>query len=371
VVLASRAQPGRLGTANQGPQGWYGSVPEMTGTSSKMLRERQLEWALAGGIPATALEVRRGRVSWVLKQEHRKRNLYRAEWWKYIEGKEHRWARALNSSQCFAVNLFAPLAEDRSRAIEALRLLLPSRRFESTDTISVRFEYTPEGGPDWFGERRQPTQIDVYFEIIQSDRHIGHVLVEVKFTETSFGRCRGWVAKQGHDSHNPDRSRCLDASMILASPQTKCWLAQVEGRRYWEIMAHPASSIRQDTMRLAEPCPFRHGLYQMMRNRLLADELARRTRAEWGEFVVCRHPSNDMVLTLKEPVLSTTNAVDAFRRISSDNAVRDWNAEHVLTAVRSTDERLIEWEQWMLERYFGSPLTSPCPPHPTSNTAPS
>jgi len=46
----------------------------------------------------------------------RMRNLFRQEWWHHIQGLEHRWVRALNSSQCFAVNLFANLAEDRSGA---------------------------------------------------------------------------------------------------------------------------------------------------------------------------------------------------------------------------------------------------------------
>jgi hypothetical protein len=37
---------------------------------------------------------------WVLKKAHEVENLYKKErWWRYIKGKEHRWARSLKSSQ--------------------------------------------------------------------------------------------------------------------------------------------------------------------------------------------------------------------------------------------------------------------------------
>lgn len=222
------------------------------------MRDRQLEWALGGGIPVDALEKRHGKVSWVLKPKRRKLNLFRSEWWKYITGKEHRWARALNSSQCFAVNVFAPLAEETARAPKALQVLLPNRGLVPQDTVGVEFEFTPEGAPAWLGERGQATQLDVYFRVTRSSRCIGHVLVEIKFTETSFGRCRGW-AKPGKPSPNPDPSRCLDASAILSAPQANCWLAQIEGRQYWKIMSQLESSIRGDAIRVAGACPFRHG----------------------------------------------------------------------------------------------------------------
>ena len=71
------------------------------------VRPELINWALAHGIPEDALEKHHGRLSWVLKPESRKLNLFDPSWWDLIAGKEHRWARALNSSQCFAVNLVA------------------------------------------------------------------------------------------------------------------------------------------------------------------------------------------------------------------------------------------------------------------------
>src|SRR5688572_23585370 len=89
------------------------------------MRDRQLKWAIGGGVPPAALEERHGQVSWVLDPEHRKLNLFRTEWWDYIAHAEHCWARALNSSQCFAVNVFAPMADNSAIARSALQALLP------------------------------------------------------------------------------------------------------------------------------------------------------------------------------------------------------------------------------------------------------
>lgn len=316
------------------------------------MRDRQLQWALNGGVPGAELQERKGKPFWVLKAAHRKRNLFRANWWEYIAGSEHRWASALNSSQCFGVNLFAPLADDEGRARRVLRLLLPDRNIEPQDTIAVQFEHTPEGAPGWLGERGQPTQVDVFFEIRRADHPIGFVLVEVKFTESSFGSCRGWSGKRDKEWINPDRARCQNASELARSPQTQCWLAEVEGRRYWELLSQQSSSLRMEQIASVGACPFRHGLYQMMRNRVLADELSRRTPGAWAEFTICRHPANNVLTTLKEPVAGSSNAMEAFRILSSPKSVRDWNAEEVVGFVGATGDGLSDWEAWMRGRYF-------------------
>lgn len=114
-----------------------------------MMKDRQLTWARANGIPAHALEERDGAPSWVLKPEHQRLNLYQASWWEYIAGREHRWARALNSSQCFAVNLFAPLKETSGIAWRALNVLLPERHLRADARISVEFEYLEPDASGW------------------------------------------------------------------------------------------------------------------------------------------------------------------------------------------------------------------------------
>jgi NAD-dependent deacetylase len=146
----------------------------------------------------------------------------------------------------------------------------------------------------------------------------------------------------------------MPTSKILSAPETNCWMAEVEGRRYWEIMSRSESSIHVEAIRSTLACPFRHGLYQMMRNRVLADELVRRSGAEWADFAVCLHPGNQAVVTLDEPVSSTRNVIDAFRSLSSDQAVLKWNAKELLATIRSTDKGLEDWESWMCARYFAN-----------------
>lgn len=68
------------------------------------LRCHLSSWATTNGL-AECVELDMGR-PWVLAEAHRTRNLFSQEWWHHIRGFEHRWVRALNSSQCFAVNLF-------------------------------------------------------------------------------------------------------------------------------------------------------------------------------------------------------------------------------------------------------------------------
>ena len=164
-------------------------------------RDHQLQWALNGHIGRESLQQRKGAVSWVLKPHHRKLNLFEAEWWSYIAGKEHRWAAALNSSQCFGVNLFAPLAQRPERARYVLQRLLPELAIEQDDLVTVSFEHTPEGAPEWLGESDKPTQVDVFFEITRAEQRMGCVLVEVKYSETGFGECRGWNGKQIGRAH--------------------------------------------------------------------------------------------------------------------------------------------------------------------------
>lgn len=318
------------------------------------MRDRQLRWAIAAGIPESALEQRSGKTSWVLKREHQSLNLFRPEWWTHIAASEHHWARALNSSQCFGLNLFGPLADDPSSRHLLLAALLPDRRVQPNDSVAICFEHTPPDGPEWLGESKQATQVDVFFQIKRENQPLGFVLVEVKFTETGFGSCRGWNGSPKTTRSNPDRGRCLDAQKIVASPEALCWIAEVEQRRYWESMSHQSSSLRIAEVARAGACPFRHGLYQLMRNRILADELASKTHGAWSDFAVCSHPDNDALLQLEEPVAGSSDAIASFRALSSKNAVRTWRADELVDLISSHDERLKNWADWMRSRYFSS-----------------
>src|SRR6266404_5506105 len=148
------------------------------------VKRHQIDWAFASGrINPEMLELRHGQPSWVLKKEHRAANLHREEWWKYIEGHEHRWARALNSSQCFAVNLFSPCRDDKNLAKTVLSKLVTNLPDLESSQVAVHFEYTPGDAEKWLGEKGQATQVDVAFQVDQRGQQSGYVLIEVKFSE--------------------------------------------------------------------------------------------------------------------------------------------------------------------------------------------
>ena len=103
------------------------------------------DWAKSDGIVPGALETRQGKSRWVLEEGHKRLNISSENWWRRIVTGEHQWARALNSSQCFAVNLFAPLAEDPDLARSLLQRLVPGLKRTADDEISHHFEHTPDG----------------------------------------------------------------------------------------------------------------------------------------------------------------------------------------------------------------------------------
>jgi hypothetical protein len=55
-------------------------MADLTEPFAARMRDRQLSWALEGGVPAAALEERRGKASWVLKREYQRLNLFRPAW---------------------------------------------------------------------------------------------------------------------------------------------------------------------------------------------------------------------------------------------------------------------------------------------------
>ena len=146
----------------------------------KAMQRHQISWALANGVTPDMLEPREGKPSWVLKEEHREQNLFDPRWWRYIAGHEHRWVRALNSSQCFAVNLFAPLAEDGDLAKKVWTRLYPHRPLDPADTVTVEFEHTPQRARAWLGEKGQQAQVDVCFTVRSSHVTFGHLPVSGK-----------------------------------------------------------------------------------------------------------------------------------------------------------------------------------------------
>jgi hypothetical protein len=259
---------------------------------------------------------------------------------KLIHGRGHRWFRALNSSQAFAVNLFGPVAVDAKLAGLAFNRLFPTRGTEESGEVQICLEYTPNGGPLWLGEEigRQPTQVDVAFMVRHGDEAHGVILVEVKLSE-GFGTCRGF---KHQEKMHPTSSPCNDARSVLADPQANCWMVSHENRRYWEILKSTKPPLTFDSLPADTACPFRLGLYQLMRNQALARALVSQGAAHWCDFAVCSHPSNDA---------GGREALTEFRSLFGDGGVLSIEPGAVISAVADCDRRLHPWAEYMRDRY--------------------
>ena len=248
------------------------------------------------------------------------------------------------------MNLFGPLAEKPILAKRVLEALLPHRTLEKDDEVTILFEHTPKDAPEWLGEKNQPTQVDVFFMVTRKEKSIGHLLLEVKFTEHEFGSCRGAVPSTSTKPGNPDSSRCLKVHAVLESPKQMCWMAEADnGRHYWDFMLSAATPF---TFTSAMACPFRQSLYQLMRNQVLAFALVQNTSADWAEFGVCLHPGNTEVRQLSDAVSGHTDALEAFNAILPNKTkIIEIHPLDLIERVRANDPSLSKWADWMLSRY--------------------
>ena len=315
------------------------------------LKDQQIVWARSQGIGERETEADHKR-PWVLKPECRALHLWNAAWWSHIAGKEHPWARALTSSQCFAVNLFAPLAADPTLARQVLLRLRPDRALAAGDSIEVALEFTPPEAPAWLGESRQATQVDPAFVVRRNGDPVGYLLIEVKLGERSFGACRGAKKPNPSSAGNPRPHRCRSFAQVLGDPERECWLAETEGRTYWRYLRDAAGPFRFDRLPDDAPCPFSGGLYQLMRNRVLAHALVRDGSAEWAEFALCTHPGNDAVDALDESVAGTSSAHVAFRSLlRSAEELIELRPAAIIGATLAAAPDLASWGEWVRHRY--------------------
>ncbi len=320
------------------------------GRFAEEMKRHQLDWALGGGVPRDYLEVRNGRISWVLKKEHRDNNLFEPSWWRFIAGHEHRWARALNSSQCFAVNLFAPAAM-RSKLAKAILYTAAGITLPDDAVVEITFEHTPKDAPSWLGEKGQPTQVDVFFTATAQET-LGYLVVEVKLTESGFGSCRGPNGRDKDGKGNPHPERCREGVAAVAHPQKLCWLAASEGRQYWNIITQSPNQFDFSCLSDDDACPFRDGLYQLLRNYALARALVAKTDATWAFITACVHPKNSDVYHLEEEVAGHRDAIAAFRQLAGNNACRVLNPQLVVSLSEREYPELMNWAQWMRARYL-------------------
>jgi hypothetical protein len=303
---------------------------------ARKLKDHQIQWAASSG-KSGFLETKR---NWVFRREEKQENLFDPTWLRLIDRHEHRWFRALNSSQAFAVNLFGPVATDSRLARALFDKLVPHRSTELTDEVRVCLEYTPKNGPEWLGEANtgQPTQVDVAFEVRRNSVPLGFLLIEVKLSE-AFGTCRGFKHQK---KEHPDPSPCLDARSVLENPEAKCWIVSEKKRRYWEILKSREATLTFESLAPQAACPFRDGLYQLMRNKVLAEALVKQGGAKWAYFAVCAHPSNDS---------GSAEAIKEFRCLFGSEELLSIDPGVVISAVAGSEPRRDSWAQYMRERY--------------------
>ena len=145
-------------------------------------------------------------------------------------------------------------------------------------------------------------------------------------------------------------SRCLSVGKIRNEPEKYCWLAEHEKRTYWELLGNENSSIEVGGLGDDEPCPFRNGLYQIMRNAVLADEIARRDKLDWSCFALCVHPGNESVWTLAEPVAATTDARAALSSLMSRELLLV-DPRALVEATARASPAYQGWANYMKSRY--------------------
>jgi hypothetical protein len=207
----------------------------------------------------------------------------------------HGFARAVTSSQMFALNLFLPF---RAGPREALAARLGARLGVALVIERVQFEWVPPGAllGELDGDRpagdEPATGVDVVLWARTSDGAPAVVLVEVKLGEGGFTACAG---RESRGNRRPDV--CASAATFFADPSA-CYLRRPvrkrRDRRYWEIFANAYGSVA-DAFPGADRtggCPFAGDLQQPMRNLALAralEEAGVVTRAWYG---LCPHDQN-------------------------------------------------------------------------------
>ncbi len=289
---------------------------------------------------------------WVLDRSVSALNYFGGrDWEALLSGQLHKWGHALNSSQAFAVNLFGP-ARFSTVVAKALWNTLPAARDSpSPDQVGVHFEYS---GPDdafakvELGEAGKPTQIDVAIEGMFPGGVRRMQFIEVKLSESKFGSCRG--AKHGKNAPNPAPDRCRSLSQILENPGKQCWLADAEGRRYWQVIGRATSgmNIKADEH---GGCPWQGGLYQLMRNWALARTMLDRGLAARINLAVCVHPSNHAATALTTKVAGADSVVDGFNALAGPTAVSKLDVVEVIQAQDAAGAPK-GWRSYMERRYL-------------------
>lgn len=255
------------------------------------------------------------------------------------------------------MNLFGPARFSPDIAKSLWNILPAAQGQPPPERVDLHFEYSGPGKELVkleLGEAGIPTQIDVVVEGIFSGdvRHLQ--FIEVKLSEFEFGSCRG--AKRGKKAPNPAPDRCRDLSRIIENPSAQCWLAEAEGRRYWQFIGSASSGLDTKADNFGG-CPWQGGLYQLMRNWALARAMLDQGLAASVNLAVCVHPSNHAVTALSTEVAGANRVVDAFNAMAGPMKVSELDTR-VLIKVQDDAGAPRKWRNYMESRYLPAELSS-------------
>jgi hypothetical protein len=255
----------------------------------------------------------------------------------------HIWIHHLQSSQAFAFNLFGPLQLQRKWARAAWGEVFPS-------VEKILFEYPAKEDPlaETAGGQPHRTRVDVRVDFGANRT----ALVEVKFTEPGFGPCGA-----GHDRDEAHlKLACRAPGATLRSLAGSCFLAQHRSRGYFQMLLMPGSIVSSAGLEQhgASGCPLREGLYQVVRNLLMVDHVARE-EGRRTEFVVAAPGASANRALHSRRSLHGHSTIDEFLRslVRPDDRdrVRFVDFGTVVSRAAAAGGEAGKWAEYMSQKY--------------------
>ena len=277
---------------------------------------------------------------------------------RYIAGKiqPHTYKHHLTSSWVLCANLYFPFRRSQ-RDMGILAAFLREHVAPEIATVEgIELEFEGEGilhpskllGEIGGGRGMGQTSPDAAFKVRTNRDGRGLILTESKFTERWFGRCPAFRPhkKMGRRA-NPDSTRCLDVTGLLASPKTQCHQHAWE-RRYWDHLTLDQSAVH--TLRC---CPAAFGGYQLFRQQALAEGIARSGQFDLVVSCVAYDERNEpLVRSLRGAGMN--NFVDEWNRLFKGKAgFRTFTHQRWAAWVRKHDTlgRWADWSEYIRNRY--------------------
>jgi hypothetical protein len=202
-----------------------------------------------------------------------------------------------------------------------------------------------EAKPDGQGHR---TRVDVRVDYSGNRT----ALVEVKFTEPSFGPCG--TGHERDDAHL--KSACSAGGATLDSLAGSCFLAQHKNRGYFTKLLASDSIVDQAGLEGLgkRECPLRGGLYQIARNLLMVDEVARREHRRTEFIVAAPGRSSNRSLHGLASLYGCSSMEEFLRSVvrpSERDRVRFLDFQQVVTRAAAASGDAANWASYMERKY--------------------